>query len=103
MFDATFFDSPEFKAFEDRLVERISSRVIESLGEKITELAKDDECTLTGLRRAQFDRFRVLMKEDPTRLPFRAAKQALAELPGRGGYPKPSSLQRYAINHRSLW
>ena len=60
-------------------------------------------CNLTGLRRHQFRRFCEIMRANPTESPFRAAKQAIAEFPGRGGYSRASSLQRYAGKHRKCW
>ncbi len=62
-----------------------------------------EACNLTGLRLRQFERFCEIMKATPTEAPFRAAQTVLDELPGRGGYPCASSLQRYAIMHRRHW
>lgn len=56
-----------------------------------------------GLRRRQFERFCEIMRENPTEAPFRAAKAVLAELDGRGGYTRASSLRRYAGKHRKSW
>lgn len=66
-------------------------------------LSGGERCTLTGLRRRQFERFCEIMRENPTEAPFRAAKAVLAELDGRGGYTRASSLQRYAGMHRKSW
>lgn len=60
-------------------------------------------CTLTGLRLRQFERFCEVMKATPTASPFRVAQSVIDELPGRGGYPSASSLQRYACQHRRHW
>ena len=66
-------------------------------------LSGGERCTLTGLRRRQFERFCEIMRKNPTEAPFRAAKAVLAELDGRGGYTRASSLQRYAGKHRKSW
>ena len=62
-----------------------------------------EACNLTGLRLRQFERFCEIMLANPTETPFRAAKQVLTELDGRGGYTRASSLQRYAGKHRRYW
>ena len=62
-----------------------------------------EACNLTGLRLRQFERFCEVMKATPTAAPFRVAQSVIDELPGRGGYPSASSLQRYACQHRRHW
>lgn len=62
-----------------------------------------EACNLTGLRLRQFERFCEVMKATPTAAPFRVAQTVIDELPGRGGYPSASSLQRYACQHRRHW
>ena len=88
----------------------VSERVIEAIqsggyagGPRILPYSRVETCNITGLRRRQFERFCEIMRENPTEAPFRAAKTVLAELGGRGGYSRPSSLQRYAGKHRRYW
>ena len=99
--------------FETRLAERIAEKVAErvisalggteSAGTGLPPPMRTETCNLTGLRRRQFGRFCEIMRENPTESPFRAAKTAIAELSGHGGYTRASSLQRYAGKHRKCW
>ena len=88
----------------DWIARAVSERVIEAIqsggyvgGPRILPYSKVETCNITGLR------FCEIMRENPTEAPFRAAKAVLAELGGRGGYTRPSSLQRYAGKHRRYW
>lgn len=99
-------------SFEERIAARIAdiivARVIEGLSSHpggMTKLALHQlpGCRLTGLRLSQFEKFCEIMKADPTTVPYHAAQRALEELPGRGGYKRASSLQRYAIMHKRFW
>ena len=93
----------------DMIAEKVAERVIKALGGTDNEAMglpppmRTGTCNLTGLRRHQFARFCEIMRANPTESPFRAAKQAIAEFPGRGGYSRASSLQRYAGKHRKCW
>ena len=99
-----------------RFIRQLAEATAAIIGEKLRLIApvatndrilppfmKVEACNLMGLRRRQFERFCEIMLANPTETPFRAAKQVLTELDGRGGYTRASSLQRYAGKHRRYW
>lgn len=99
-------------SFEERIAARIADIIVARVVEELvalpggmTKLALHQlpGCRLTGLRLSQFEKFCEIMKADPTTVPYHAAQRALEELPGRGGYKRASSLQRYAIMHKRFW
>jgi hypothetical protein len=96
--------------FADRVARVVAELVLEAIrsgqyagGSRLPPFLKIESCNLMGLRRRQFERFCEIMLANPTETPFRAAKQVLTELDGRGGYTRASSLQRYAGKHRRYW
>ena len=98
----------ELKDIAIYIANLVSERMLAALRDNVGQaylmgLSGGERCTLTGLRRRQFERFCEIMRENPTEAPFRAAKAVLAELDGRGGYTRASSLQRYAGMHRKSW
>lgn len=99
-------------SFEERLGIRIADivaqRVIEACVGKYGDMSFEAKMIVSGnqlfgCRLAQFRRFCQLMRENPTERPYRAAKRALDEVRGHGGYKSAAALQRYAGNHREYW
>lgn len=103
--------SEEWKAVAHYIARAVSQSLMTLLQNKVEQSGlaglpppmQTGSCNLTGLRRHQFARFCEIMRANPTESPFRAAKKAIADFPGRGGYSQASSLQRYAGKHRRCW
>ncbi len=95
-------------AFSDRVAAAVTRRLVDTIRNEISALLlangrKIEPCRLAGLRFRQFKRFCAIMGERPNETPYRAAKAAIAELPGYEGYTDPRSLLRYAAKHRLYW
>ena len=95
--------------FDSRRINEIAQKVatlvvahLKSTKPSLT-IHKFPGCKLEGLRLCQFERFCTIVEEKPFMLPYHAAQQALADLPGEGGFTRASTLQRYASTHQKFW
>ncbi len=92
----------------NRIADVITKRFVDTIRHEISAAAfaqgrQFETCQLYGTRLKQFERFCKLMTDNPNMIPHRAAKAAMAEVTGHGGYTDVRALLRYAAKHRRYW
>ncbi len=92
----------------NRIADVITKRFVDTIRHEISSAAfaqgrQFETCQLYGTRLKQFERFCKFMTDNPNMIPHRAAKAAMAEVTGHGGYTDVRALLRYASKHRRYW